>query len=38
MTDASGTCAGRSKRRDEWIVLGSALFTVALSLVTIALS
>eukprot|EP01035_Chromulina_nebulosa_P034537 gene34537-46345_t len=32
MTDASSNCAGRSKRRDEWIVLGSALFTVALSL------
>ncbi len=38
MTDASSNCAGRSKRRDDWIVLGSALFIAPLSLVTIALS
>jgi hypothetical protein len=29
---------GRTRRRDEWIVLSSGLFTVAMAIVTILVS
>jgi hypothetical protein len=37
MTETVKSCSGQTRRRDEWIVLGSALFTLTLSLATIML-